>query len=116
MQIPVQVVFHGLAHSDALQSLIHDLAAKVCRGHPKVTRCQVAVELPHRHQSQGRDFQIRVCLHVAGGDLVVERASEDAQVAAREAFATLRRLLDEATERARGETRHHHGVTRGEKA
>jgi ribosome-associated translation inhibitor RaiA len=109
MQIPVQVVFHGLAHSDALQSLIHELAAKACRGQAKATRCLVAVEQPHRHRSQGRDFHIRVCLHVAGGELVVERAGEDAQSAAREAFAALRRQLDEATQRARGEVKHHAG-------
>ncbi|HEX7889736.1 MAG TPA: HPF/RaiA family ribosome-associated protein [Ramlibacter sp.] len=112
MPIPVQVVFHGLAHSPALESLIHELAAKACHGDARATSCQATVELPHRHHRPGRDFSVRVHLHVAGGEVVVERTSEDAQRAAREAFAAVRRQLDETMERARGETKHHAGHAR----
>lgn len=102
MQVPVQVVFHGVENSPALQELIHELAEKVCRGTDRVTRCHVTVELPHRHQNQGRNFQVRVYLHVAGEDVVAEHSAEDAHLAAREAFAIARRNLDEAIEKARG--------------
>jgi hypothetical protein len=106
MQIPVQVVFHGLAHSDALQELLRELAAKACRPRLGATRCQVAVELPHRHQQQGRPFSVRVVFSVAGEDVVAHAEDPDARVAAREAFAVLQRQLDDRARRARDQARH----------
>jgi ribosome-associated translation inhibitor RaiA len=102
MQVPVQVVFHGVENSPALQEFIHELAEKVCRGTDRVTRCHVTVELPHRHQNQGRNFQVRVYLHVAGEVGVLGGVLGHHVLAAREAFAIARRNLDEAIEKARG--------------
>lgn len=69
--IPVQVTFHGLPHSDALEADIRERAARLERFHRGIVGCRVSVELPHRHRLAGRHFHIRIELTVSGGDPVV---------------------------------------------
>jgi hypothetical protein len=101
MQVPVQVVFHGLAHSDSLYELIRSLAARICRPHARVTRCQVAVELPRREDQEGGIFRVRVTIGVPGSELVCQSEEPGAQAAARSAFAAMRLQLDDYMRRAR---------------
>ncbi|HEX4984641.1 MAG TPA: HPF/RaiA family ribosome-associated protein [Burkholderiales bacterium] len=96
MQTPVQIVLHEFAHSPALEALIREKAGKLSGVFPRLSRCHIAVEQPHRHDSQGRLFNVRLTLHVPGNEIVVNRhLQEDAQVAVREAFEAARRELEE---------------------
>ncbi len=107
MEIPVQVVFDGIAHSDALDALIRALAAKACRPNVRATKCHVTVGLPHRHQSLSGEFRIRVCLHVMRSELVVERTGKDVQAITRDAFLLLAGQVNEYLQRIRGQVRQH---------
>ena len=107
METPVQIVFHEVAHSPALESLIREKAGKLETIFPRLMRCHVSIEQPHRHKQQGNPFNVRVTLHVPGGELVVNRDHhEDLYVALRDAFDAVRRQLEEHAQKVRRAVKH----------
>ena len=108
MHVPVQIVFHEVAHSQALDSLIREKARKLEAVFPRLMRCHVCIEQPHRHQQQGKPFNVRITLHVPGGELVANRDQhEDVYVALHDAFDAVRRQLEEHAQKTRSEVKHH---------
>jgi ribosomal subunit interface protein len=108
MQTPVQIVFHKVAHSEALENLIRDKARKLEVIFPRLMRCHVSIDQPNRHKQQGEPFNVRITLHVPGGELVVNRDQhEDVYVALTDAFDAVRRQLEEHAQRMRREVKHH---------
>jgi ribosomal subunit interface protein len=108
MQTPVQIVFHEVAHSPALENLIREKAAKLETIFPRLMRCHVSIEQPHRHKQQGRPFNVRIALHVPGGEMVVNRDHhEDVYVALRDAFDAARRQIEEHAQKTRREVKRH---------
>jgi len=108
MEIPMQITFHGLAHSPALEAVIRERAAKLDRFHPQVMSCRAVVEEAARHKSQGKEFVVRLDIKVAGGEVAVNRdRSEDAFVAVRDAFDAARRQLEDLARRQRGAVKSH---------
>jgi ribosomal subunit interface protein len=107
METPVQIVFHEVAHSQALENLIREKAGKLETIFPRLMRCHVSIEQPHRHKQQGNPFNVRVTLHVPGGELVVNRDHhEDVYVALRDAFDAVRRQLEEHAQKMRRAVKH----------
>jgi ribosomal subunit interface protein len=107
METPVQIVFHEVAHSQALENLIREKAGKLETIFPRLMRCHVSIEQPHRHKQQGNPFNVRVTLHVPGGELVVNRDHhEDVYVALRDAFDAVRRQLEEHAQKIRRAVKH----------
>ena len=108
MQTPVQIVFHKVAHSEALENLIREKTRKLEVIFPRLMRCHVSIDQPHRHKEQGEPFNVRITLHVPGGELVVNRDQhEDVYVALNDAFDAVRRQLEEHAQRMRREVKHH---------
>jgi len=108
MPVPLQIVFHETDHSDALETHIREKTAKLESFHPKLMSCHVSVEQPHRHKHQGKLFNVRISLHVPGGELVVNRDEhQDVYVALRDAFDAARRQLEDHARRMRGDIKHH---------
>jgi ribosome-associated translation inhibitor RaiA len=101
MEIPVQITFHGMSSSSALDALVHEQADKLERLNERITRCEVAIEVPHRQHRKGTQVHVRITLTVPGKEIVVSRdpGPEDghgqAEVAVRDAFAAARRQLEE---------------------
>jgi len=106
---PVQVVFHGVERSDAVEERICDKVAKLERLHPRVTGCRVTLGLPHNRQQHGKRFDVHVELALPGKELIVNRAlgQEDMYAALRDAFDAARRQLDDHARAQRGEVKHH---------
>lgn len=98
MQLPVQVSFRGFERSEALESRIRDMAAKLDQFNHRIMSCRVTVAETDRHKRQGREFEVRVEAHAAGREAAVSTLKHhaDAFVAAREAFDAVRRQLQEA--------------------
>ena len=97
MQVPLQITVRDMPHSEALDARIRDKAAKLGEFHPNITSCRVAVEELHKHQQQGRQFQVSVDVRVPGREIVANRAQdEDVYVALRDAFDAATRQLQEA--------------------
>jgi ribosome-associated translation inhibitor RaiA len=79
MQIPLQITFHGLSHSEPLEQYVRIKAAKLDTPGARVTSCRVALEMPHRHSAHGEHYRVRIDLTFPGGEVVVSRSPEDAK-------------------------------------
>lgn len=96
MQSPLQITVRGMPASVALEQHIHEKFKKLERMFDHITHCQVIVDLPHKHQQQGRHFEITISLGVPGHDIVVRQAhDEDPYVALRDAFDASTRQLED---------------------
>jgi ribosomal subunit interface protein len=94
MSLPLQVTFRDMPHSDALESYVRTKAGKLDTFHQQITSCRVALESPHRHQSHGRRYRVRIDVKVPGAELVVgHKNGEDAYAAVDDAFRDAERLL-----------------------
>jgi hypothetical protein len=129
---PVQVSFHGVPHSDALDTHIRERVAWLEQFYSGVVSCRVFVELPHRHRDDGRHFHVSIELTVPGhAPLVVSRepslhrslqrtetaahrkateiegAHRYARAAVNEAFDAARRRLQDFAREQRGDVKTH---------
>ncbi|HEX7055433.1 MAG TPA: HPF/RaiA family ribosome-associated protein [Burkholderiales bacterium] len=94
MDTALQVTFRGLPPSPALDRRIRDKAARLQALSGRITRFRITVERRHRHQRQGREYGVRVELHVPERDIVVtHEEDEDVYVALRDAFEAAERQL-----------------------
>ena len=110
MQIPLQVSFHGIAHSDALYQAIRERAHKLEQYYPHIMSCRVVLELAGRHQRKGKPYTARIDLKVPGGEIAVTHEhDEDVQVALRDAFDAARRRLEDYARTQRGDVKRHDG-------
>lgn len=104
MRTQLQVHFHGIDASPALEGSIREKASKLEQFHPNVTSCRVVVHRPHNHKQQGEQFIVSIDVSVPGGNIVANHARrEDVHVALRDAFFAARRQLDEHAHRLRGD-------------
>jgi ribosomal subunit interface protein len=106
MQRPLEIRFHQMDPSPAVEARIRDKAAELERFSDRITGCRVVVEKEHRHHHKGNLFRVRIEIDAPGKELAVTRtgprdhAHEDVYVAIRDAFnAAVRRLEDRVRER-----------------
>jgi cold shock CspA family protein/ribosome-associated translation inhibitor RaiA len=110
--MPIQIVFRQMRSSPAIRSRVLLLAEQLERFEPRLIRCRVVVEVPHRHNRQGRRYHIRIELTVPGRrTLVVNRnpsrlhppaSHEDIWVALQDAFDAAKKKLEENVRVRRG--------------
>jgi ribosomal subunit interface protein len=104
MKLPVQIQFHGLKQSPALEQNIREHVEKLETFFPNIIACRVAIELEQKHAHQGRPFHVRVDLTVPGHELVVNRVrNEDVHIAMRDAFDDMQRQLEDFARKRRGQ-------------
>ena len=119
LQLPLQITFHGLEPSAAIEGSIREHAARLERFYDRITSCRVLVEAPHRHQHQGNLFRVRIDLKVPEKELVVARepaehhAHEDPYVTIRDAFDAMRRQIEDYARERRGAVKAHVGPGHG---
>ncbi len=104
MQVPLDIRFHNLEPSEAVETAIRERAAKLDRLYDRLTSCRVAVEARHKQHRKGNAFTVNIHLGVPQGELNVTRAPEksaqdyahpDVYKALRDAFdAAERQLID----------------------
>ena len=111
MALSVQIVLQGIAPSQALEARIREDAAMLEHFYPRITSCRVAVDEIEKHHRQGRQFRVHVEVRAPGHVDVVSTLhhAEDAFVAVRDAFDSVRRQLEEAARGSRGGGIRHSG-------
>lgn len=113
MKIPLQITFHGIPPSEAVEAKIREKADKLDRFHSHIMSCRVAVEAEHLHHHQGNKYHIRIDITTPGKELVISRehhdrkAYEDVYVAIRDAFNAAVRQLEDYARIQRGEVKTH---------
>jgi ribosomal subunit interface protein len=109
MQNPLQITFHNVDRSDAVEQKIQEKVAQLEHFFDAIVGCHITVESQHRHHRKGVIYHIKIHLMLPGSDIVVGRepernhAHEDIYVAIRDAFDTAKRLLEAAVRRMRRE-------------
>jgi ribosome-associated translation inhibitor RaiA len=113
MQTPLEVTFRNMDRSAALEARATELAAQLERFRADIIRCHVTVETPHRHQRQGKHFEVKVRITVPGTEIVVchhqpqDPAHEDPYVALNGAFRAAQRQLEGHARIRRGDVKSH---------
>jgi ribosomal subunit interface protein len=108
MQIPLQITIRDVDHSEALETHIREKAKKLDEFFNHIMSCRVVVEVPHKHHQQGKQFNVRIDIGVAGGEIVVNRDhAEDVYVALRDAFDAAKRQVEEYARKLRGDVKKH---------
>lgn len=96
MKLPVNIQFHGLEPSDAMENSVREHARKLDSLAPDIMACRVSIDLAHKHKHQGRQFGVRIDLTLPGHELVVNHVQhEDAHIALRDAFEKMKRQLED---------------------
>ena len=106
MKLPVQIAFHGMEISDAVEAAALRKAEKLDRFCPDIMACRVDVDLAQKHKQQGRPFEVRIHVTVPGHELTVDRVQDDdVYVALRDAFDDMKRQLEDRSRRTREQER-----------
>jgi ribosomal subunit interface protein len=115
MKLPLQVVFHDMAASPALEEQARRRVHRLERFRHDIMGCRVDVALLHKHSQQGKPFGVRLHVTVPGRAFTVDRVQhEDAYVALRDAFADMQRQLEQSLDRSRGYEKLHPVPLHGE--
>lgn len=99
MAMTLDLTFHGVDRSPALEGRIGEKATKLSQLHSDLTHCRVVVTAPHRHKHQGGVFEVHIDAHFPGGEAAVSRshrndsAHADPAVAVRDAFSAINHRL-----------------------
>lgn len=118
MQVPLEITFRGMDRSEAVDVAIRNHVDSLETFYDRITSCHVTLELPHRHKTQGRQFEVKIILAVPGRDLVVshrpgkDETHTDAYIAIRHAFKAMRRELEDYVRETRGDVKSHEQLPR----
>ncbi len=103
MQTPVEIHFHGIEKSEAVERRVREKVAKLEKHFGRMTRCRVVLEAPHRSAQKPKVFQIKIEISLPRGQPIVvchERegahAHEELPLAIRDAFEAALRKVDDA--------------------
>lgn len=114
MEIPVQITFRDIPHSDAVETVIRERVEKLERYSDCITSCRVIVHEPTRRHQQGNLFCVTIDLTLPGAELAVGRgphgdshAHENMYIAIRDAFQAMERQLKAYMAGRRRENRIH---------
>ncbi|HVZ72868.1 MAG TPA: HPF/RaiA family ribosome-associated protein [Polyangia bacterium] len=108
MQNPVEITFHHLPRSAALEERIDHEIRGLEKLFDRIVSCRVSIEAPPRHHHQGGVYRVRVELAVPGRHLIVDRSPDedaahaDPYVAVRDAFRAAERQLEDHAKAVRG--------------
>ncbi len=107
MQVPLQITFKEVDHSDAVEARIRERVDRLDQFYPRITSCRVVVAKTNRHHHSGNLFVIRIDLRVPGEEITVSRdaginkAHKDIYVSIRDAFDAAQRGLEDYARRQR---------------
>ncbi|MBV9860605.1 MAG: HPF/RaiA family ribosome-associated protein [Alphaproteobacteria bacterium] len=116
MDTPLEIVFHNLSTSEAVEAEIRERVQKLDKIYDHLVGCRVSVELLHRQHQTGNVFDVHVEMKVPGDTLVVSREPHRAhekyvqptlQTSLRDAFKAAERQLLEFKRRQSGEVKPH---------
>jgi ribosomal subunit interface protein len=111
MELPLQITFHNLERSDAVEANVRSRVGNLERFCDSIIGCRVTVESRHHHHARGRHFLIRIEVTVPGNTLVADRHPEghhsytDLYVAIRDTFDAMRRQLEDFERRRQGQAK-----------
>jgi cold shock CspA family protein/ribosome-associated translation inhibitor RaiA len=113
MDRPLEIAFHNLDSSPAIETEIRSRVDKLATRYRHLTGCRVAVERLHNQHRTGNIFDVHITLSVPGRDLAVSRqpkkakqryAHPDIHTSIRDAFDAAERQLESFKGQLRDDT------------
>jgi cold shock CspA family protein len=105
-QLPLQITFRGIDHSQAVEAAIRQRATRLARFGGLIQRFHVTVDMPHQHRHRGNHFAIRIEITTPQGEVVVSRdpslddSHKDFQSVLRDTFDAAARQLESDAQRS----------------
>lgn len=119
MTTPIEVHFHGLDRSEAVEERVREKVARLEKHFPRLSYCRVAIDAPHRHAHKVRAYHVKLELGVPNSEpLVVANEAaynpehEDVNAALRDVFDIAKRRLDAVVEKRRAPAKRERGRRR----
>lgn len=113
MTIPLDITFHELDPSPAIEAALRKRAARLERFADDISACHMVVEATHRRRHKDKLYNLRIRLVLNGGEILAGRTPSadhghpDIHVAIHDAFAALQRRLGDWKQRHRREIKAH---------
>jgi ribosomal subunit interface protein len=92
MQVPTELTFHGLDHSDSAEAAVERWVARLEQLHQRLIKCEVVIDQPHRSHRH-RDFHVRVHVAAPGVELASDAERDNIYLAIADAFRAAHRQL-----------------------
>lgn len=110
MQVPLEVTFHEMKASVAVETEIRKKVNKLEKHFDRITSCRVVIEAPHPSHHKSPMYHVRIYLAVPGKEIVVDHhqhAHEDLYAEIRDAFDAAQRQLDDYVRRLHHQVKTH---------
>ena len=98
MDVPLEIRFHNMAPSDAIEARVRERVEKLNHLYDQLVACRVSIEAPHKQHRKGNVFTVHIDMSVPGSELVVSRGPHHPQEKYRD--PDLYTVLNEAFEAA----------------
>lgn len=114
MQVPLQIRFHNMASSEAIEARVRERVARLERLFDGIISCRVTIEAPHK-QPHRSTVGITIDIAVPGKEIVVKReqrhheSRDDAYQVIGVAFDAAERQLEQHARLLRREVKTHDG-------
>ena len=114
MQEPLQISFHNMASSEALERRVREHWAKVAPHYDGIISARIVIEAPHK-QPHKSTLGISISIGVPGRDIAVKReqrlheADDHATWVLNEAFQAAARQLEDYAQKQRRDVKAHEG-------
>jgi ribosomal subunit interface protein len=108
MQLPLQISFRHMEHSDSIEAIIREKANKLDRFADHIMSCRVVVEPAGKQHEHGNLYQVRIDITVPDQEIAATREPsqhieyKNISTAVRDAFDAAKRQLEEYQSKRRG--------------
>lgn len=104
MTVPIEITFHGIDKSEAVEARIHEKMARLIGLFDRLTHARVVISSPNRTGPRAKMFQVKIDLGVPGqAPVVVNQDSGDGHtdvfMALKDAFSAAQRQLEAIRDR-----------------
>ncbi len=114
MQVPLQITFEHVGHSDAIEVAVRKEAHRLENFYGRITSMRVVISRPQHRHHKGDTYSVRVHVALPGGkhvdisrDPAATGRHEDAHVTIRDAFDAAGRQLQDYIRKLEGEIKTH---------
>ena len=122
METPLELTFHNLPSSPAIEAEIQKRVAKLEKIYGNLISCRVSVESLHNQHRTGNVYEVHIEMHLPGRKLVVSRephhtkenpARGDVLLSVRDAFKAAESQLRSFSKKRQGEVKPHAAAVQG---
>lgn len=108
MKVPLQITFHNIDNSEAVEKYIQENTQKLKEFFSDIISCHVVIKMPHKHHNQGNQFNVHINIAVPGNEIIINRDhDEEIYIALQKAFNATKRQLKDYAHHLRRETKNH---------